>query len=78
LWQILLVAPIISARMRGYWGVASVTLLATGLAWALQADACDQAHRAFAPRRYSEAAQLFARAETDNTGKSDALLMEGK
>lgn len=38
----------------------------------------DRAQTAFGARLYAEAALLFAQAEMENPGKTDALLMEGK
>lgn len=53
-------------------------LLGSAAADGQTANAYQQAQAAFATHRYAEAAPLFARAETENPGKSDALLMEGK
>jgi len=41
-------------------------------------NAYQRAEAAFAAHRYAESAQLFAQAEKENPGGSDALLMEGK
>ncbi len=58
---------------------AASGLLAICLAAQAQSgDAYQQAQTAFDAHRYAEAAPLFARAEAENPGKSDALLMEGK
>ncbi|MGA8109008.1 MAG: tetratricopeptide repeat protein, partial [Acidobacteriaceae bacterium] len=46
--------------------------------YAQTANAYQQAQAAFAAHRYAEAAPLFAKAEAENPGASDALLMEGK
>lgn len=43
-----------------------------------QTGAYAQAQAAFASHRYSEAAPLFAKAESEAPGKTDALLLEGK
>lgn len=72
-------APIIGARMRWVWAAASVAMALGGVAVCAQAaNAYQQAEAAFAAHRYTESAPLFAQAEAENPGKTDALLMEGK
>jgi Flp pilus assembly protein TadD len=63
----------------------AVILTAAGLVAALVAggasqasSAYEQGRAAFDAHRYAEAAPLFAKAESENPGRSDALLLEGK
>ena len=63
---------------RGF-AIAGALALAACLASRAQSQsAYDRAQAAFAAHRFAEAAPLFAEAESENPGKTDALLMEGK
>lgn len=46
--------------------------------YAQEVNAYQQAEAAFAAHQYAASAPLFAQAEAENPGKTDALLMEGK
>jgi tetratricopeptide (TPR) repeat protein len=56
------------------WGVLAISLAAQ----TQPASTYEQARAAFDAHRYDMAAPLFAKAEDENPGHSDALLMEGK
>lgn len=62
------------------WCVAALLLcvLMPGWAQAQETDAYAQGQAAFDDHNFSAAAPLFAKAEAENPGQSDALLFEGK
>jgi len=65
--------------MRQIFSIAGVIALSASCAIGAQTQsAYDRAQAAFGAHRFAEAAPLFAQAETENPGNSDALLMEGK
>ncbi|MGC2638522.1 MAG: tetratricopeptide repeat protein [Acidobacteriaceae bacterium] len=56
----------------------AIMLFANPAASAQAQSAYDRAQAAFGAHRFAEAAMLYAQAETETPGKTDALLMEGK
>lgn len=64
--------------MRSIWAAALWIGLAGGAAHTQATTADQRAEAAFSARQYAEAAALFAKAEAENPGNTDALLMEAK